>query len=100
MHQVMEPLNGDVGLCLDFGNWKGADKYENLAQIARYAESCHAKCSFAAPLQANRDDYVRCLELTRVAEFGGPYTLIYDGPDDDEWAGLDVESELVKPYLN
>ncbi len=100
VRHVMEPLAGQVGLCVDFGNWKGATKYDDLAQITQYAESCHAKCSFTAPLQANSDDYVRCLELTRAADFDGPYTLIYDGPDDDEWAGLAIERDLVTPYLN
>jgi hypothetical protein len=100
VQRVMDPLAGRVGLCLDFGNWKNESKYDDLAQITQYAESCHAKCSFAEPLQADRDDYLRCLELTREASFGGPYTLIYDGPDDDEWAGLTIERDMVTPYTN
>lgn len=87
----------DIGLCADFGNWGGTTKYDDLAAIFPLAESCHAKCSFTP--DANREDYIRCLDLTRAAGFSGPYTLIYDGPSDDEWAGLAVEHEMVLPYL-
>ncbi len=47
-----------------------------------------------------REDYVQCLELARAAGFSGPYTLIYDGPHDDEWAGLRLERDVVAPYLS
>lgn len=97
---ILEPLAGRVGLCADFGNWKGPDKYDDLAQIFPLADSCHTKCTFAAPLMPDKDDYIRCLELSREAGFAGPYTLIYDGPDDDEWAGLALEREMVMPYLS
>lgn len=29
----------------------------------------------------------------------GPYTLIYDGPNADEWAGLEAERAIVASYL-
>ena len=96
---VFEGTDGHLGLCFDFGNWRGADKYEKLGAIAPYARSCHAKCSFDAGFQPDRADYERCLDLTQAAGFNGPYTLVYDGPDDDEWAGLQVEIEMVRPYL-
>ena len=96
---ILEPLDGRVGLCADFGNWKGETKYADLAQIFPLADSCHAKCAFTAPLQPDREDYAHCLDLTREAGFEGPYTLIYDGPDDDEWAGIALERDIVTPYL-
>jgi hypothetical protein len=97
---LLNNLGGKVGLCADFGNWKGAQKYEDLAQIFPRADSCHAKCHFSAPDQPDRADFVQCLELTRAANFVGPYTLIYDGPGNDEFAGLRLEQEMVLPYLN
>jgi len=97
---LLEQLNGEVGLCLDFGNWSGTTKYADLAVIAPYAESCHAKAHFSAPQNMERADYVRCLDLMRDADFAGPYTLIYDGPDDDEWAGLALEQAVVREYLS
>lgn len=90
----------DIGLCADFGNWGGASKYDDLAAIFPRAESCHAKCSFSAPYRPDRGDYLHCLDLTRVAGFSGPYTLIYDGPGDDEWQGLAVEIEMALPYIS
>ncbi len=99
VHTLFEQLEQRVGLCLDFGNWKGSDKYTQLASIAGYAESCHAKAHFSAPDHLDQQDYVRCLTLTREASFAGPYTLIYDGPDNDEWHGLELEREIVQQYL-
>ena len=96
---LLEPLRGQVGLCVDFGNWKGAGKYGDFAQILPFAESLHAKCHFSAPLQADADDYTRCLQLCAEGGFAGPCTLIYEGPDADEWTGLRLEAELVRPWL-
>jgi len=31
--------------------------------------------------------------------FAGPYTLIYDGPNENEWSHLAQEAEVVLPYL-
>lgn len=99
VNQVLDALDGRLGLCADFGNWSGADKYEQLAAILPRAESCHAKCHFASDGTLDEADYVRCLELTRAVGFRGPYTLIYDGPSNDEWAGLRREQAIVQPYL-
>ena len=96
---LLDEMDGQVGLCADFGNWNGPTKYDDLAAILPRAESCHAKCSFAAPQTADREDYLRCLDLTQAAGFSGPYTLIYDGPSDHEWSGIGEEIEMVRPYL-
>lgn len=99
VHAVFERLDGKIGLCFDFGNWRGEEKYANLEQIAAYAESCHTKARFDAPFDLDRADYEHCLEITQRAHFTGPYTLIYDGPNADEWAGLSLERAVVQPYL-
>ena len=99
-YQVLDSLNRRVGLCVDFGNWKGLSKYDDLMRIMPLGESCHAKCRFSAPMEPDTEDYLRCLDLTREAGFSGPYTLIYDGPSDDEWGGVRLERELVLPYVN
>jgi sugar phosphate isomerase/epimerase len=91
----------DVGLCCDFGNWGGENKYEDLAEIMPFAESCHAKCAFTEAGEPDREDYLRCLELAKTAVFNGPYTLIYDSPNNDnEWEGLAIEKAMVEPYLS
>ena len=96
---LLKPLDGRVGLCADFGNWSGPTKYAELAAILPLAESCHAKCSFQTQTEFDQDDYTHCLDLARDAAFAGPYTLIYDGPGNDEWLGLSLEREVVRPYL-
>ncbi len=100
VNAVLGELEDKVGLCLDFGNWRGGTKYADLAAIAPMAESCHTKAHFPAPREMDKEDYVQCLELTQKAGFAGPHTLIYDGPGDDEWEALALEREVVNPYLN
>ena len=97
VHQVLDAV--DIGLLADFGNWGGAAKYDNLAAILPLAESCHAKCSFKADGQPNSEDYLRCLDLARAANYRGPYSLIYDGVGDDEWTGLAIENKMVRLYI-
>jgi sugar phosphate isomerase/epimerase len=96
---LLDRLEGEVGFCLDFGNWEGETKYTDLEAIAPRAESCHTKAHFPAPGDIDREDYVRCLDLTQDAGFAGPHTLIYDGPGDNEWEGLTIEREVVQSYL-
>lgn len=96
---LLDSLEGRVGLNLDFGNWSGPTKYDDLAAIFPYAESCHAKCAFDAASMPDAADYRRCLDLARSAHFQGPFTLIYDGMEDDEWKMLQGEQEMVLPYL-
>ena len=99
VHTLFEQLEDHVGLCLDFGNWDGPEKYHDLAQIAPYAESCHAKAHFSGPGALDTTDYTQCLAITAAANFAGPYTLIYSGPGNDEWAGLTQEMQMVQAYL-
>lgn len=95
---ILDALDGKLGLMLDFGNWKGEGKYEDLAHIAPRAESCHTKAAFTNG-KIEREAYLQCLEITRKADFGGPYTLIYDSGG-DEWNGLSLEREVVEPFLH
>lgn len=98
VHALLDSLNGAVGLCLDFGNWSGPTKYADLAAIAPRAESCHAKAHFTGPNAIDREDYGRCLDLTRSAGFDGPYTLVDGGPG-DEWEGLALQRDILQPAL-
>lgn len=95
---LLDELQGKVGLKFDFGNWKGARKYDDLPQIASRAVSCHAKCSFDGSTP-DGEDYRRCLQMLKDADYRGPFTLIYDGENADEWAHLAMERELVSEFL-
>jgi Xylose isomerase-like TIM barrel len=99
VHTLLDRLEGSVGLCVDFGNWRGPTKYDDLQAIMPRGESCHAKAHFSPAGILDTDDYRRCLDLTRAASFAGPYTLIYDGPNNDEWSGLKAEMEEVRGFV-
>jgi hypothetical protein len=45
------------------------------------------------------EDYGRCVAVADAAGYDGPYTLVYDGPDDDEWAGIDIEAQFIRDQL-
>jgi sugar phosphate isomerase/epimerase len=92
---VLDEAGDNVGLLIDLGNWPAPGKYDELPKIAPLAESCHAKCSFDDN-GPDEDDYRRCLTILKDAGFTGPIALIYDGPDDDEWAGLETEWRIVQ----
>ncbi len=95
---LLDELKGEVGLKFDFGNWKGERKYDDLPQIAPRAVSCHAKCSFDGTTP-DSEDYRRCLQMLKDAGYRGPYTLIYDSENADEWAQLAIEREIVSEFL-
>jgi sugar phosphate isomerase/epimerase len=92
---VLDRLEGKVGLLGDFGNWKGADKYDELEKIFGRAELCHAKASFVDG-DLDAEDYGRCVDLAEAAGYTGPYTLIFDseGPV-NEWDGLALERDFI-----
>lgn len=91
---LLEETGDEVGLLIDLGNWSGPGKYDDLARIAPLAETCHAKCRFAED-GPDAEDYRRSLGVLKDAGFDGPLALIYDGPDDEEWACLDIEYSIV-----
>ena len=97
---LLDSLEGTVGFNLDFGNWGGPTKYDDLAVIFPYAESCHAKCDFIVPYEPNSSDFRHCLDLAKTASFAGPYTMIYNDTGDNEWRGLEIEREMILPYLS
>lgn len=92
---LLDVAGPHVGLLIDLGNWRGAEKYAGLERIASRAEACHAKCSFDET-GPNESDYRAALTIVRDAGFSGPMALIYDGPNPDEWAGLDREWAIVE----
>lgn len=99
VHAVLDRLDGKVGFLADFGNWKGPSKYRDLASVFGRAEDAHAKCHFGAGLDMDAGDYGRCLQAARDAGYAGPYTLIYDGDDDDERAALRIERDFVLAFF-
>ena len=98
---ILELCAGAVGTCADFGNFKGADKYDELAAIAPRADSAHAKALYDGEGYPDRAELTRCLDLMAATNFDGPISLIFDTPfhrGEDEWDNLGVLRELVLPF--
>jgi sugar phosphate isomerase/epimerase len=96
---VLDRVDGAVGFLADFGNWKGAAKYDALAAVLARAEDTHAKAHFGAPGVIDADDFGRCLAAATAAGYDGPYTLIYESAGDDEWGGVAIERDFVRGYF-
>lgn len=92
---LLDATGETVGLMIDLGNWSGPGKFRDLARIAPFAETCHAKCRFADGVP-DREDFTASLRVLKAAGYDGPLALIYDGRDDDEWTALDAEFEIVR----
>lgn len=95
---LLDMLDGRLGLCFDFGNWPGGDKYERLAQIAPYAETTHAKAQYESDGRMEQHDFTHCLDILARTNFKGPHSLIFDTPG-EEWAGIEEVKAAVLPYL-
>ena len=95
---ILDRCAEPIGLCADFGNFKGPDKYDDLAAILPRATSVHAKAEYAGEGRMEREDFVRCLDLSRSAGFRGPYSLIFSSPG-DEWEGIAQIQQVVEGYV-
>jgi sugar phosphate isomerase/epimerase len=95
VHAVLDAADGQIGFLIDLGNWRGPDKYQQLAQVAARAETCHAKCHFEAGAPDSAD-YAKSLQTLRDVNYAGPLALVYDGDRDDEWGNLDREHAITR----
>jgi sugar phosphate isomerase/epimerase len=95
---MFDQLEDKLGLCLDFGNWHGPTRHDDLRRIADLAESCHAKCEFDANGQPDLEEFRTCLELMQWVDFSGPFTLV-QGLEADEWKSLNVQQKALVSYL-
>lgn len=95
--EIMEKCDGKIGLCTDFGNFKGEHKLADLAKVLPYADSIHTKAEYEDG-QIQRDLFSACMDMSREANFSGYYTLIFQDPG-EEWTYLNGLKEEVVPYL-
>ncbi len=98
VHRVFHELEGQLDLCLDFGNWHSGSKYSDLASVATYATSCHARADFGMSGLLDEADFRRCLELTVAADFHGPFTLIPSGRIDNEWVAINEAARVARQF--
>lgn len=85
---LLERTEDRVGFLIDLGNWRGPDKYEQLARVAHLAETCQAKVRVTGA-GLDLTDYRRSLTVLADAGYAGPLAMVYDGPDPDEWGALE-----------
>jgi sugar phosphate isomerase/epimerase len=95
---ILDGLDGQVGLCVDFGNLPEPTKQADLAALLPRATTIHAKARATASGQPDDADFRRCLDLARASGYDGPYVLIFDG-DGDERAGLTRLGDLLRRHL-
>ena len=98
LNAILDLCVDEVGLCVDFGNLKGPNKYRDLAALLPRATSVHAKADFPAVGQMDREDFAHCLSLAQNAGFAGPYSLIFSSPG-EEWEGLEQTQSFVEEWL-
>lgn len=95
---IMDLCEEQVGLCVDYGNFEGPSKYDDLAAIMPHADVIHAKPEYSDGVM-DRPEFIQCMDLSREAGFNGPYSLIY-GDADDEWTHVAEIRDVVAPYCN
>jgi sugar phosphate isomerase/epimerase len=97
-NELLDRLEGRLGLCADFGNWDRPAKYETLPEIMPRAETIHAKCEIDRNMTIDAADYRRCLDIARSAAFDGPYVLVNGGPS-DEWEAIRLSAEFIRDAI-
>lgn len=93
---LIDRLEGEVGLLIDTGNWDGADKYRQIASVAGGAECSQVKVREADPGVLDAEDIARSLAALQEAGYSGRISLVYAGTDDDEWGRLDELHGIVR----
>lgn len=93
--EMLNRLEGRLGLCLDFGNWSGPTKYEDLAAIASRAETTHAKADFLDAETLDTEDYQKCIDILLGVNFTGPFVIVNGGKGDDEWEAISQQAEFI-----
>jgi sugar phosphate isomerase/epimerase len=99
---ILDLCEGEVGLCADFGNFKGETKYEELGAIFPHADSAHVKAEYNAVGQIVEEEFGRGLSLLMKSGFDGPMSLIFDTAlhrGESEWDNLVVMRKFVDSYL-
>jgi sugar phosphate isomerase/epimerase len=98
---ILDATGGAVGLCADFGNYRGPRKYDALQAILPRATTIHAHATadWVAPGATDQGDLHRCLDLAQAADFAGAYVLIFDGGSAaNEWPGIGRMADIVREY--
>lgn len=95
--EILDRCDAQLGLCTDFGNFKGEAKYDELSAILPQATTIHAKGDYVDG-ELVQEDFSRCMNLAKSANFDGPYVLIFSDKG-EEWPYLQALKKEVETYL-
>ena len=98
---ILELCEGRVGLCADFGNYSGGDRYDELAAIFPRADSAHVKALYDGGGNPDEDEFRHSLRMLAEAGFDGPMSLIFDTAlygNSSEWDNLAKMKEVAAPF--
>ena len=98
---ILELCEGRVGLCADFGNYKGADRYDELTAIFPKADSAHVKALYDDSGNPDDEEFRHSLGMLAGAGFDGPLSLIFDTAlhgDNSEWDNLAQLRAAATPF--
>ena len=93
VNDMLDRLEGQVGLCADFGNWDSPRKFADLPKIFARAETCHAKCEFKDG-QIDAVDYDGCLAIAKSHDFDGPFVAV-NGGSGDNWTAIAATKRAI-----
>lgn len=94
---LIDSGHGEIGLTVDFGNFKKEEKYEAVEALMPLAESVHAKANYNHEGIIDEEEYKKALDLVQQSGYEGPITLVYDGPG-DLWEGIERIKAVVQSY--
>ncbi len=97
-NRILDELGGEVGLCADIGNFPQASRVAEFSAVVRRAESIHAKANYGSGDELDAGQLRECLETSVAAGFDGPYTLVFDRPE-DRWTGIARLKQVVAAYV-
>lgn len=104
--QLLDLLDGEVGLLIDTGNWSGADKYAQIAEVAGRAEASQIKVAELPHGSLDRGDLARVLGVLADTGYSGRLSLVHEGSDSasgstsDEWSVLDTMYDSIRAHLD
>ncbi|MDQ0207311.1 sugar phosphate isomerase/epimerase family protein [Alkalicoccobacillus murimartini] len=87
-----------TGLISDFGNFSGPSKFQSLSETIPNSTSIHVKALSNKDGSINKSELLQCLDLVEQANYDGPLTIVYDGPN-DMWQGIEEVKEIVQRYI-
>lgn len=98
---ILELCEGRVGLCADFGNYKGGERYDELTAIFPRADSAHVKALYDDSGNADESEFRHALGMLAGAGFDGPMSLIFDSAlhgNSSEWDNLAQMRAVTAPF--